>query len=114
MSATIGISDEKGWLVQTWTFRQLIEDVRAQYPTDEELGSFLDDVSILQFIEFHWDDPASAQVARRFYLTARGISDGSLKSSLEGDDSFSEYKKSIALLVSLFDGAACWKRGPTE
>ena len=103
MSATIGISNKECWLAQTWTFLQLLDDVRAQHPTGDALGPFLDDASVLQFIELHWDQSASVEVAQQIYHTASGILDGRIKSTLEVDDSLSEYKKSIGGLVFLFD-----------
>jgi hypothetical protein len=105
MSSSIGLSSNHVWFVQTWTFRQLIEDVRVQYPRDDIFGTFLDNASILQFIRFSWDETASVEAARRIYLTAKGISEGELESGLEGDESLPEYKESLSQLVSLVEGS---------
>jgi hypothetical protein len=98
------------WVVAGWAFRQVLEDVRSQCPTDEEVISKLElarDLKYL-FIDSFSPDLAS-RLASAIRDTASGIQAGEIRSSIVDKQGFTandvaEYRDSMRELVEVVSG----------
>lgn len=107
--ARIGWLHKEGpaWVVSSWTFRQLLEDVIAQHPDDPELHIELKAASATKTIlldSFHPD--LSRRLAEAIRHTASDIWSGELQSSLSrkpygSDGLVAEYRHALERLVAV-------------
>lgn len=106
--ARIGwLQNEGAWVVSSWTFRQLLEDVIAQHPDDPELHFELKTASGTKTIildSFHPE--LSQRLAEAIRETASGICTGqqqtTLSRKLYGTDGLvAEYRHSLEKLVAV-------------
>lgn len=99
---------ETAWVVSSWTFRQLLEDVRAQYPDDDfssELGT-ASRVKCLYLDNLHPD--LTARLTSAIRETARAIASGEASTRLSvkpygTPEMVAEYRQALARLVALLD-----------
>ena len=98
---------ESAWVVSSWTFRQLLEDVLFQYPNDPELASKLKTASHAKCLfldSFHPE--LTTRVTEAIRETASAICSGRIETSLVlkpygTADIVSEYRRSLEKLVAL-------------
>jgi hypothetical protein len=50
MASGLQIGEGQSWLTRNWIFEQLLTDVMAYYPDDEEVREVLDAVGILGYL----------------------------------------------------------------
>ncbi len=109
MAARIGWANKKddAWVVSSWTFRQLLEDVLSLYPDDPELTSELNAASRVKHLfldNFHPD--MTEKVTDAIRETAAGICSGRLQSRLAAKpygtpDMVAEYRLALEKLVAM-------------
>ena len=95
------------WVVAGWAFRQVLEDVRSQCPTDAEMVSELE---LARDLKYLFIDSFSGDLAKRLANsireTASGILSGQIRSGLIdkpfGDaNSIAEYRSALRELVAV-------------
>lgn len=95
------------WVVAGWAFRQVLEDVRSQRPTDEEMISELELAKDLKYLFIDSSSPALAKrLASAIRDTASGIQSGEIRSSIVDKRGFTandiaEYRDSMRELVAV-------------
>lgn len=89
------------WVVAGWAFRQVLEDVRSQCPTDAEMVSELE---LARDLKYLFIDSFSPDLAKRLAdairVTAAGIQTGKIRSGILDKPGFTasdvvEYRDSM-------------------
>ena len=81
MASGLQIGEGQSWLTRNWIFEQLLTDVMAYYPDDEEVREVLDAVGILGYLVVdNYDNGLGPRLARMIYCVAKGILEGSVPS----------------------------------
>lgn len=95
------------WVVAGWAFRQVLEDVRSQRPTDPEMISELE---LARDLKYLFIDDFSPDLAKRLADairdTATGILSGTIRSGLldksYGDaNAIAEYRRALPELIAI-------------
>jgi hypothetical protein len=104
----IGWHNERdSWVVAGWAFRQVLEDVRSQSPTDPEMVSALERAEDLKYV---FIDSFNGELAKRLADairdTAPGIQSGKIRSGLLDKpygtaNAIAEYRNSMQELVAI-------------
>jgi hypothetical protein len=106
--ARIGwVNKQNSWVVSSWAFRQLLEDVLAQYPEDPELTSefkIASRVKCLYIDSFHPE--LTIRVTQAIRETASAISSGRIQTGLARKpygtaEIVAEYRQAVERLVAL-------------
>jgi hypothetical protein len=112
--ATIGWRKKPAdaWVVAGWAFRQVLEDVRSQYPTDADMISELELARDLKYLFIDSFGPDLAKrLASAIRETATGIHSGKIRSGILDKPGFNandiaEYRDSmreLAVVVSDYE-----------
>ena len=114
MAGRIGWSNkpETAWVVSSWTFRQLLEDVVSQYPDDSDLASEFSTASRVKCLyldNFHPDLTGRLTAAIR--ETASAIASGQIQTRLTikpygTPEIVAEYRHALHRLVGLIGTVA--------
>jgi hypothetical protein len=95
------------WVVAGWAFRQVLEDVRSQCPTDAEMISELELAKDLKYLFIDGFSPDLAKrLAHTIRNTAEGILSGAIRSGLldksYGDaNALAEYRSALPELIAI-------------
>jgi hypothetical protein len=106
--AVIGWQNERdGWVVAGWAFRQILEDVRSQCPTDSDMVSELERAKDLKYLFIDsFNEELAKRLANAIRDTASGIQSGKIRSGLLDKPygtatSIAEYRNSLQELVAV-------------
>lgn len=106
--ACIGWSKKTdAWVVAGWAFRQVLEDVRSQCPTDAEMISKLELARDLKYLFIDTFNPDLAKrLANAIRESATGIHSGQIRSGIVGKAGFTandvaEYRDSMRELAAV-------------
>jgi len=97
----------EAWVVAGWAFRQVLEDVRSQCPTDAEMISELELARDLKYLFIDTFNPDLAKrLANAIRETATGIHSGKIRSGIVGKAGFTandvaEYRDSMQELAAV-------------
>ena len=83
--ATIAWSDDPDeiWQVAGWVFRQVLDDIMAQYPDDLEMAAELTDVRDIKGLNIDLLNPElAARVTNAIWDVVTGILSGSVQSGI--------------------------------
>ena len=95
------------WVVAGWAFRQVLEDVRSQCPTEKEMISELELARDLKYLFIDSFNPDLAKrLANAIRETATGIHSGKIRSGIVDKAGFTandvaEYRDSMRELVAV-------------
>lgn len=95
------------WVVAGWAFRQVLEDVRSQHPTDAEMISELELARDLKYLFIDSFSPDLAiRLASAIRETASGIQSGKIRSGILDKRGFTandvaEYRDSMRELAAV-------------
>jgi hypothetical protein len=107
-------NERDGWVVAGWAFRQLLEDVRSECPTDPEIVSELERARDLKY---RFIDSFNGELAKRLADairdTASGIPSGRIRSGLLDKpygtaNAIAEYRNSMQELVAVISRTPGW------
>lgn len=109
---------EESWVVAGWAFRQILDDVAAQYPNDAEMIKELNDAKALGGLMVYFLPPdIAARVLDAIKHVVSGILSGTIKTGLGshpyGDKStLQEYKVGLQQLLGVIPSTSAPPRTP--
>lgn len=100
------------WVVSSWAFRQLLEDVLAQHPNDPELASELTTASRTKCLYIDSFPPEfTSRMTEAILVTASAVCSGQIESGLARKpygtaEIIAEYRYSLQRLMAMLGSMA--------